>query len=109
LMLGANDRGSFALSKDKTTLFLRAVESFLDSITNELNKKWIGTLWELNGFDEEVKPELVRGDIIPVNLEELGKFIRDTGLLTSMDSETENFIREVAGMPLIADRRGDVL
>lgn len=109
LMLGANDRGSFALSKDKTTLFLRAVESFLDSITNELNKKWIGTLWELNGFDQDVRPELVRGEIIPVNLEELGKFIRDTGLLATMDNDTENFIREVAGMPLIEDRRGDVL
>lgn len=109
LMLGVNDRGSFALSKSKTSLFLQAVESYLQSIVTQLNKKWMGTLWDLNSFPPEKKPTLVHGDVAPVDLGELGTFLRDTGIVAIMDDETENYIRGVAGMPLLGDKRGEVL
>lgn len=109
LMLGANDRGSFALSKSKTALFLRSVESYLSIITSELNDKWMTTLWNMNGFPLDKKPKMKAGDIAPVDLQELGQFIRDTGLLTVMDDETEDYIREVAGMPKRGQTIGETM
>lgn len=103
LMLGATDKGSFALSKSKTDLFLRSVESYLNVITEELNNKWMKTLWDLNGFDHDLRPTLKTGKVSPVDLAELGSFVRDTGLMAMLDNNTENYLREVAGLPKADD------
>ena len=100
LMLGSGDKGSFALSKSKTDLFLRSIEGYLNIITAQLNTKWMNTLWDLNGFDMEMKPLLVTGNVTPVDLEELGKYVRDTGLIAALDPNTENYLKEVAGLPV---------
>ena len=39
LMLGSSSSGSYALSKSKTDLFLRALESYIQSVVDVLNKK----------------------------------------------------------------------
>ena len=106
LMLGSGDKGSFALSKSKTDLFLRSIEGYLSIITSGLDK-WIKTLWDLNGYDPETMPKLITGRVAPVDLAELGAYIRDTGLMASMDRETENYIREIAGLPKPED--GDTI
>ena len=75
IMLGQSDRGSFALSQSKTDLFLRSIEGFIDNITSIINRELITKVWMLNGFDLSDIPQLKRGRVSPVNLEELGRFV----------------------------------
>lgn len=77
LMLGASSKGSFALSKSKTDLFLRSLESYLNTIYDTLNKQLLEPLWKLNGFSFDLLPKIVPGDVAPHDLKELGGFLRN--------------------------------
>lgn len=99
IMLGSETGGSYALSKDKSQLFLRALEGYLGNICSELNRKWVSTLWDLNSFPIEAKPTLVHGRVAPIDLAELGAFARDTGLSAAFDEGIESHFREVSGIP----------
>lgn len=102
LMLGSGDKGSFALSKSKTDLFLAAAAGYTEAIAAVLNRQLLPRLWEINGFDAALMPRVAFGDIAPVNLAELGAFVRDiagAGLPLFPDDETENTIRRAAGFP----------
>jgi hypothetical protein len=102
VMLGANDRGSFALSKSKADLFLRALEGYADSIASQLNRKMIPYLSELNGMDSDQMPKLARGRVAPVDLEELGQYIQRlalSGVDLFPDDSLDKHLREVAGLP----------
>lgn len=76
LMLGSNS-GSYALSKSKTDLFLRSMESYINSIYDVINKQLIEPLWRLNGFDFDVMPCIKAGDVAPHDLKELGSYLRN--------------------------------
>lgn len=102
LMLGSGDKGSFALSKSKTDLFLAAASGYTEAISSVLNRQLLTRLWELNGFDPELMPSISFGDIAPVDLAELGAFVRDiagAGMPLFPDDDTENTIRRAAGFP----------
>lgn len=102
LMLGSGDKGSFALSKSKTDLFLAAAAGYTEAIASVLNRQLLARLWELNGFDPELMPSISFGDIAPVDLAELGAFVRDiagAGMPLFPDDDTENTIRRAAGFP----------
>ncbi len=108
IMLGANDRGSFALSKSKSDLFLRALEGYADTITGTLNRVLLPRLWEANGLDEAKMPKIVRGRVAPVDLEELGQFVQRltmSGIEFFPDDKTENHLRDVAGLPAVDPQR----
>ena len=102
VMLGANDRGSFALSKSKADLFLRALEGYADTIAAQLNRKLLPYLWELNGMNKADMPKLVRGRVAPVDLEELGQYIQRlalSGVDLFPDENLDKHLRDVAGLP----------
>jgi hypothetical protein len=102
LMLGSGDKGSFALSKSKTDLFLAAAAGYTEAISSVLNRQLLTRLWELNGFDPDLMPSIAFGDIAPVDLAELGAFVRDiagAGMPLFPDDDTENTIRRAAGFP----------
>lgn len=102
VMLGANDRGSFALSKSKADLFLRALEGYADTIAAQLNRKMLPFVWELNGMNRDDMPSLVRGRVAPVDLEELGQFIQRlalSGVDLFPDDNLDKHLRDVAGLP----------
>jgi len=102
LMLGSGDKGSFALSKSKTDLFLAAASGYTEAISSVLNRQLLTRLWELNGFDPDLMPSIAFGDIAPVDLAELGAFVRDiagAGMPLFPDDDTENTIRRAAGFP----------
>lgn len=101
IMMGQSERGSFSLSKNKTDLFLRAIEGWLGSIEETINRHLIPKLWRINGLDPQFMPKVNHGRIAPVNLDELGKFLKDaTGSGFALnDPETEEFLRDVSGLP----------
>ena len=77
LMLGGGTNGSYALSKSKTDLFLRALESYVQTIADVLNKQLVEALWDLNGLDYDLMPRIEAGDIAPHDLRELGSYLRN--------------------------------
>ena len=77
LMLGGGSNGSYALSKSKTDLFLRALESYITQAVDTLNKQLIEPLWELNDLNPDLMPKLVAGDVAPHDLKELGAYLRN--------------------------------
>jgi len=108
VMLGANDRGSFALSKSKAELFLKALEGYADTIAAQLNRKLLPYLWELNGMDPDTMPKIARGRVAPVDIDELGQYIQRlsmSGVDFFPDDTTENHLRDVAGLPAIDPNR----
>lgn len=76
LLLGSQG-GSYALSKTKTDLFLRALESYIQAIVDVLNKQLLERLWQLNGLDYALMPKIVAGDVAPHDLRELSSFLRN--------------------------------
>jgi len=76
LMLGSQG-GSYALSKSKTDLFLRALESYIQAIVDVLNKQLIERLWELNGLNYDLMPVIEAGDVAPHDLREIAAFLRN--------------------------------
>jgi hypothetical protein len=77
LMLGGGSTGSYALSKSKTDLFLRALEAYIQTIVDVLNKQLVEQLWQLNGLDPKLMPKIVAGDVAPHDLRELGSYLRN--------------------------------
>ena len=104
VMLGANDRGSFALSKSKSDLFLKALEGYMDTIQGVLNRRLLPRLWEVNKglLGPEDMPKLARGRVAPVDLEELGQFIQRltlSGADLFPDDKLDKHLRDIAGLP----------
>ena len=77
LMLGGGSTGSYALSKSKTDLFLRALEAYIQTIVDVLNKQLVEQLWQLNGLDPKLMPKITAGDVAPHDLKELGSYLRN--------------------------------
>lgn len=102
IMLGNAGRGSFALSKNKTDMFLKACETFLNIIASVLNRYLLPRVWEVNGLDPALMPAYKPGRIAPVDLAELGAFLRDfaaAGGELFPDDNLENHVREMADLP----------
>ena len=76
LMLGSSG-GSYALSKTKTDLFLRSLESYVNNIVDVLNKQLVERIWQLNGLSWETMPKLVAGDVAAHDLREIASFLRN--------------------------------
>lgn len=76
LMLGSGS-GSYALSKTKTDLFLRSLESYINVIVDVLNKQLVERLWQLNGLDWAVMPKLVAGDVAAHDLAQISSLLRN--------------------------------
>jgi len=76
LLLGTNG-GSYALSKSKTDLFLRALESYIQAIVDVLNKQLVERLWQLNGLNYDLMPTIEAGDVAPHDLREVSSFLRN--------------------------------
>jgi hypothetical protein len=104
LMLGGGSNGSYALSKSKTDLFLRSMESYISSLFDALNKQLVEKLWELNGLDYELMPTIVAGDVAPHDLKELGSYLRNlNGANIDLSDEPEivNALLNTAELPKV--------
>lgn len=101
IMLGTTASGSRSLGETKVKLFLGGLQGWLDSIAATINRQLIPTLWKLNGFDRNLMPYLSPGKVTPDNLSELGEFIKAMGAVGIFlaDEDTENKLRNVAGLP----------
>ena len=103
IILGHETVGSFALSSDKTSLFGVALRGWIHIITTALNNQAVPRLLELNGLEGRVK--IVAGDVEKPDLVALASgllSLSNAGMDVS-DLETENYVRNVFGLPLKVD------
>jgi hypothetical protein len=118
LMLGSGDKGSFALSKDQSTLFYDSLQAVAKGVLDVINKYAIQQLIELNWPGTKVYPKLkvddigaidkvqfatmintlVGADIIPVD-ENLDKYIRKELDLPELSEEAKKQIEEAKKNP----------
>ncbi len=109
IMLGSSDKGSFALSKDKTKMFTRALTGWMETIATTINRHLIPKLWSINNFDRSIMPRLAPGSIDPVDLEMLSTFIEKlsrAGATLFPDDALENKLRELGGLPEKTEEEG---
>ena len=105
LLLGTSG-GSYALSKSKTDLYLRALESYIQAIVDVLNKQLVERLWQLNGLDYSLMPMIVAGDVAPHDLREVSSFLRNlngAGIDVSQHPEVITDLMGIAEIEYDAD------
>jgi hypothetical protein len=108
MKLGQGSSGSWALSKDKTEMFSIALNVFLGSIADTLNRGLLPKLWAINGFDVEVMPKWVPGSIEPPDLGAIGSILTamtTAGATLFPDDRLEDHIRSQSGFPPIPEDR----
>lgn len=98
LMLGQENVGSLALSKDQTDFFTMSVNTVADILTETITHHAIPRLMRLNGLDDaglalEHSPA---GDI---DLGTIADFLQKTGSMISWTAEDEIWLRQVAQLP----------
>lgn len=106
LLLGAQKVGSYALAEVKKTLLSAAIEAWLDSITEILNRHGVARLFALNDFKIKDHPKIVHGEVETPDLKELGDYISklaNAGAPLFPDDELENYLRSLASMPAKVD------
>ncbi len=106
LMLGTDGKGgSLSLGQDQSNLFLKAISGWLEMITSVVNKQLLPMLWDLNGFPPEYMPYVRPGELTQKTLDQVSAFVRDMAAAGIMlnDGETEDFLREEAGLPARPD------
>lgn len=104
IMLGGQERGSFALAESQQSLFLAALEAWTEIISYEINTKLIPNLIKINGMNEEYIPYIRPGDLNPLSFDELASAIMklaQAGMRLFPDDVLENAIREKGGLPLL--------
>lgn len=102
LMLGSGDRGSFAMSKSKTDIFVKSMRSILNSVAAPINRSLVPKIWEANAFDPALMPKIQYENLAPVDLDVLGGFIRSLALANANifpDLGIENALLNAAGLP----------
>jgi len=102
LLLGSDGKGSLALSKDKTEMFLLLVNGALEEIAETYEADFLDPLFALNGWDEKLKPELSTESIQFRDVEQITAALRDmaqAGALLAPDDPAIEAVRTLLGLP----------
>ncbi len=102
IMLGHLAGGSFALAEQKYDLFVIALDSWLNSITEVFNKYAIPRLMRLNGIQDQKRyPELIHDPVDKIDPQKLSNILFRTAGIDAIrpDDKLENFLRNFLGLP----------
>ncbi len=98
LLLGQDNVGSLALSRDQTDFFNMSVEAIADQIAEVITKYAIPRLCKLNGVD----PAGLRLGHSPAgdpDISGMGTFLQQVGSLITWMPADEVYLRSMAGLP----------
>lgn len=105
IMLGVANGGvgSYALSQDKTAMFLKSLGTYLAGVEDTINRHAVPRLFKLNPkFAVKKYPEIKHKPLRDVDLRTVAQLLttmRGAGAMLFPDLDLENFIREAAGLP----------
>lgn len=123
LLTGGSERGTQALSVDKSLNFGLLIDSALKEIKQQYERDIIGPLWSMNGWPDEMKPTFSTEQIQYRDIEQITNALvslsNAVGPLPS-DYEGINTVVELIGLPPVdleanaldaslLDRNGDTL
>lgn len=101
LLLGSSDRGSYALSVDKSQAFGMIVDSALREIRETFQQDLIAPLWALNGWDPKLKPRLKTDQAQYRDIEQVTGALADmakAGATIMPDDPVVNEVRDLLGL-----------
>lgn len=102
MLLGQLQHGSFALADSKTDTFAIALGGYLKVIKDEINRTLLPQLWRLNGFKDDVMPQLAHGDLDNRDLEAVGAFVNalvSAGAPLFPDKKLQDHLLALGGLP----------
>jgi len=102
IMLGHEKVGSYALSSDKTSLFITALEAWLGEIASVLNRHALTRLYQLNGWDPSEIAQFVPGEVSRRNVKDFAETVArltGAGWITPGSQPDEDYIRDMLDMP----------
>lgn len=108
LLLGndSTSNGSYALATSKSSMFQSALETWLNSVENELNDRAVPLLFRMNGIDTGPYPKFRHDIVQKPTLTDLATIISamaGAGAQLFPDRRLENHIREFAELPIRED------
>ena len=77
LMIGGDGAGSMALSEDKTRNFYLLVNGALIEMRDAVKRDLAFTIWRLNGWPDEMMPDITTEAVRLGDVEQIGKALRD--------------------------------
>ena len=77
MLLGSGSSGSFALSADKTSSFFLLVDGALTEIRESIESDLLKTLWQLNGWSDDMMPDLSTEAVRHTDAEQIAAVLRD--------------------------------
>jgi hypothetical protein len=101
LLMGGNDRGSYAMSKDKTANFYLMVDAAIQEINAVYQTDYLDVLWELNGWPEERKPRFQPETLKFSDVDQIATALRDmaiAGAVMAPDDPAVDDVRELLGV-----------
>ena len=102
ILIGHGSVGSFALANTKTDMFWTAVDAWLDSMAEVINRYAISKLMKLNGVKQPLWPTLVHGSVERIDLDVLGQYVvrlASSGVDFSNNDEVQAYLMQQANMP----------
>ena len=105
LMLGGDGTGSLALSKDQSSFFLKVLDDKASYLAEQINKRVIKPLVDLNFGEQEYYPELTYSPLGDTDLEQMSKVVSEllnAGAITK-NSKDEQYIRGLFGFPELTE------
>lgn len=111
LMMGGNDRGSYAMSKDKTANFYLMVDAAIQEINAVYQTDWLDVLWTLNGWPVEMKPKFQPETLKFSDVDQIATALRDmaiAGAVIQPDDPAVDDVRELLGISKTPDDYEDL-
>ena len=101
LLLGATSTGSFSLSEDKTHAFYLLIDGALREIMEAMKTDIIDTIWRLNGWPEELIPEVTPEAVRFNDVEQVAASLQSlatAGATLAIDDPAINDVRDLLGI-----------
>jgi hypothetical protein len=101
LLLGGDGKGSLALARDKTQNFALIIDSTLRELAETFEKDLLTPIWEMNGWDPDLKPEFKTEAIQYRDIEQVTGALTDmanAGAVLAPDDPAINEVRDLLGL-----------
>lgn len=101
LMGAGTSSGNRSLSEDKSRNLYLVANSVLKNIASACQTDIIGALWALNGFDDDLKPELVTEDVTFKAVDQITSALQQmatAGAVLSPSDPAINDVRDLLGI-----------
>lgn len=106
LTLGHGPNGTEALSDSKKSMFFQATEGYLNSNAAVLNRHGLPRIFDLNGWDQELLPEIEPEMSQDTDLDILSNYVLrlgQAGMAMFPNADLESALMDAAGLPDVAD------